>query len=220
MGRSYEASGRRFDVPGRPRCDNPESRLRPRRRKPLQGDGSAPDFEAFVREYGERAFQFAYRLSGNAEEAKELVQEAFVRMFRHWDRFDPERSMDAWYFRILRNVFLDGRRRYDRRHSVSIDRSVPGVAEERGSYAESLPDGAEDALEAMARGENARTVREVLETLSPEHKAALAMVDMEGMSYEEMGRVLGVPIGTVRSRVARARAAFRKAVSDAGLEGA
>jgi len=186
----------------------------------LRSEGAAPDFEAFIRDYGERAFQFAYRLSGNAEEAKELVQEAFVRLFRFKDHFDPSRSMDAWYFRILRNVFLDGRRRYHRRHSVSIDRSVSGVAEDRGSYAESLSDGAEDALEAMARGENAREIRMILESLSDEHRAALAMVDMEGISYEEMGKVLGVPLGTVRSRVARARAAFRKALMAAGREDA
>jgi RNA polymerase sigma-70 factor (ECF subfamily) len=178
----------------------------------LRSDGPAPDFEAFVAEYGERAFQFAYRLCGNVEESKELVQEAFVRMFRHWDKFDPSRSMDAWYFRILRNVFLDSRRRYDRRHSISIDRPVPGAAEERGSYSEAIPDGAEAILETMARRENAAEVRTVLEGLTPEHRAALSMVDMEGMSYEEMGSALGVPIGTVRSRVARARAAFRRAL--------
>lgn len=174
----------------------------------LQGPG--PEFESFVCEYGERAFQFAYRLGGNVEEAKELVQEAFVRMFRNWERFDRSRSMSAWYFRILRNVFLDGRRRYERKYAVSIDRRVSGEAEDFGTYGDALEESGEAPFDALAREENAREVRAALAALSFEHRAILSLVDMEASSYEEVGRVLDIPLGTVRSRVARARSAFRR----------
>ncbi len=177
----------------------------------LESQSPTPEFDAFVREYGERAFQFAYRLGGNVEEAKEIVQEAFFRMFRHWDRFDQDRSMSAWYFRILRNVFLDGRRCYDRKNAVSIDRPVAGVSEDIGTYADVLPDPVETPLDALARRENAQEVQGVLAALSFEHRAILSLVDMEGASYVEVGQVLELPLGTVRSRVARARTAFRKA---------
>ena len=176
----------------------------------MESKGPGPEFEAFVREYSERAFQFAYRLGGNAEEAKETVQEAFFRMLRHLERFDHKRSMSAWYFRILRNVFLDGRRRYERKHAVSIDRRVPGVSEELGTYADSLPEHSEAPLDSLAREERAEEVRGTLGRLTFEHRAILSLVDMEGASYDEVSRVLEIPLGTVRSRVARARSAFRK----------
>ena len=75
-------------------------------------------FEGFVREYGERAFQFAYRLTGNVEDAKDLVQDAFHRALRSWDRYDPSRPLDAWFFTILRHLYFDSRKRAGRRKTV------------------------------------------------------------------------------------------------------
>lgn len=181
----------------------------------MESQSPGPQFKAFIQEYGERAFQFAYRLGGNAEEAKELVQEAFFRMYRHWDRFDQDRPMSAWYFKILRNLFLDGCRRYERRKGVSLDRTVPGVSEDVGTYADALPDYTETSLELLARQEKADEVRSVLDGLSYEHRAILSLVDMEGASYLDVERVLEIPLGTVRSRIARARTAFRKSFEQA-----
>ena len=64
--------------------------------------------ERFVREYADQGFQFAVRLCGNTEEAKELVQEAFYRVLRHWESYDPAQSLENWFLTILRNVYYDG----------------------------------------------------------------------------------------------------------------
>ncbi|MFH1723568.1 MAG: RNA polymerase sigma factor [Elusimicrobiota bacterium] len=176
----------------------------------MEQSGAAERFEEFVRDYGERAFQFAYRLSGNVEEAKDLVQEAYYRVLRSWDRYDASRSLDAWFFRILRNVFLDSRKRYERRHAVSLDRSPEGVSEDGATYGDLLAGDEEAVLDALERRESAGLVRETLDGLSHEHRAVLTLCDMEGLGYEEIARVLEVPVGTVRSRVSRARRAFRR----------
>ena len=172
--------------------------------------GSREDFEAFGKEYGERAFQFAYRLSGNIEEAKDLVQEAFYRVLKNWDRYDRSRTLDAWFFTILRNVFLDGRKRYERRHAVSLERPVRESDGESSRLEDVLPDEEEAVLAQLERKESAQAVRATLDRLAYDHRVALTLCDMEAMSYEEMSQVLDIPVGTVRSRINRARSAFRK----------
>lgn len=175
---------------------------------------SENSFEAFVRDYGERAFQFAYRLSGNVEEAKELVQEAYYRVLRSWQRYDQKRSLDAWFFTILRNVFLDGRKRYERRHAVSMERPVLGASgEEAAVLGDLLPAEDEAVLRRLERAETAAAVHAALDSLPYDHRVVLTLCDMEAMSYEEISQVLDVPVGTVRSRLSRARIAFRRLIS-------
>ena len=147
-------------------------------------------FEEFVREYGERAFQFAYRLTGNVEESKDLVQDAFYRTLRSWDRYDPSRPLNGWYFTILRHLFLDGRKRYERRHKVSLDERVQRT--ERGAdaqpgamYADLLPVEEETVLESLERRESADLVRRTLDALS-DQLLALAETQPVLMVFEDL----------------------------------
>lgn len=168
------------------------------------------ELERFIREYSERAYRFAWRLCGNPEEAKELVQEAFLRAIKAWDRYDPSKPLEAWFLTILRHVYLDGVRSYERRNGVSLD--VPLSGQEEGmTFADALPDSREEALlSRLERQEASREVHSVLEQLCAEHRAVLSLCDMQGLSYEEIGKVLNAPLGTVRSRINRARAAFKR----------
>lgn len=169
-------------------------------------------FEEFVRGYGERAFQFAYRICGSADEARELVQAAFTRLWERWGEHDPARSLEAWFFRILRSVAVDAVRRRERRRSVSLDALVEG-GDGEDTYADLVP-GREDALlEALERRGRQEAVRRALAAVSVEHRAILVLCDVEGRTYEDIARALTVPLGTVRSRVSRARLAFRRALS-------
>ncbi|MFA6029420.1 MAG: RNA polymerase sigma factor [Elusimicrobiota bacterium] len=165
-------------------------------------------YEQFVRSHGERAFRFAYRLAGDAEEAKEVVQDAFFRLFRTWECYDPSQPLEAWFTVILRNVFLDGRRRYERRHTVPLDEG-PRDGEEEGRT-RALGDGEPPLLEVLEREEVSARVRAALERLEYDHRTVLTLCDMEGCSYEEISRVVDVPVGTVRSRLSRAREALRR----------
>ena len=166
--------------------------------------------ERFIREYSQRAFQFAYRLCGNTEQAKELVQEAFVRVICKWDQYDLSQSLENWFLTILRNVYYDNLKRFERRSSISLD-SPCGDEDESMTLAETIADPNEPSLLVRLEREEAKAeVREVLESLSPEYKAILALCDMQALSYEQIAAVLDCPLGTVRSRLCRARTAFKK----------
>lgn len=166
--------------------------------------------ERFIKDYSERGYRFAWRLSGNEEDAKELVQEAFLRAIKAWGQYDPAKPLEAWFLTILRHVYVDGIKRYERRNSVSLDASLSGEAEGM-TFADALPDVREEAmLSRLERREASEEVQAVLDALTPEHRAILTLCDMQGLSYEEICKVLDAPLGTVRSRINRARAAFKK----------
>jgi RNA polymerase sigma-70 factor (ECF subfamily) len=165
----------------------------------------------FVREYGERAFRFAYRLTGNAEDAKDLVQEAFYRMIRSWDRYEESRSLDAWFFTIMRNIHLDLCKRYEKGRLVSLQEKPSGDG--GGTYEEIVPSEEEAVLRRLEREEALGEVRSALRGLSPEHRSVLALCDMEDLSYARASEVSGIPVGTVRSRLSRAREALRRALA-------
>lgn len=167
--------------------------------------------ERFIDEYADRGYDFAMALCGSPEEAKELVQAAFVRAFERWPQYDPSQSFEGWYLGILKNLYRDWIKRYERRN-VSLD-APAGGDEEALPVAELVADGREvallDRLERQAAGEE---VRRALDGLSPEHRAILALSDMQGLTYEEVCRTLDLPLGTVKSRLVRARQAFKKRV--------
>lgn len=170
-------------------------------------------FGRFVSGYGERAYRAAYALTGNAEEAREAVQEAFYRILLHWRRFDPGRSLEGWFSAVLRNVFYDRRRGESRRKELPLD--APGPAEGGAAFSELLPAQEEAVLERLQRDERQAGVRRALAALPEGHRAVLVLCDVEGLSYDAIGRVLELPAGTVRSRLSRARAAFRRALLEA-----
>lgn len=168
--------------------------------------------ERFIEDYAEKGYQAAYHLCGNVEDAKELVQDAFVKLIRTWERYDEEQPLENYFLTIMRNLYFDGLKRYEKRHCVSLD--VPaGESEDSMTYAESLPDEREEQLiVALERREEAALVAAALADLVPEHRAILTMVDMQDLTYEKVAEVVDCPLGTVRSRVSRARAAFKKAL--------
>ena len=163
--------------------------------------------ESFMRDSGGKAYAFAHKLVGNREEASELVQETLYRVARAWDRYEVSKPMDAWFFAVLRNAFIDSRRRAERKRGVSLDRSLDG--EDGSTWAEVLPDGSESIQIRMEREESAQSVRRALKGLNKNLRTALTLGDLQGEPYDVIARSLGVSIGTVRSRVFRARQVLR-----------
>lgn len=173
---------------------------------------AAHGFEDFVKVYADRAFGFAYRLCGNVEDAQEYVQESFLRALSHWHEVRPDGQLEAWYFTILRNLASDEHRKSDRRREVSLDESPSGWGTD--TAADRVAEGTGTTLDVMERLERDRAVRAALDAVPLDQRRVLVFVDMEGRSYEEIARRLDIPVGTVRSRVSRARLAFRKALSN------
>jgi len=148
----------------------------------------------------EAVYKAAFWILKDPEEALDATQEAFLRAYRHIDRFAGRSSFRTWARRIATNVALD---RYNQRRR---DRSrVRGVAED-----EVLPDTESAPVEErLERQERRRLVREAIETLPPAQRAAVVLRDVEGLSYAEIAQELGIPKGTVMSRIYYGRATLR-----------
>jgi RNA polymerase sigma-70 factor, ECF subfamily len=157
-----------------------------------------------ARTHGRFIYTVAYRLTGNDTDAQDLVQEVLLRVRRGLDSYRPG-SLEGWLSRITTNAFLDEVRKRKRRPTVRLpddpDRVFVGGDDAATVLADStLPDDVQDALRA----------------LSVDYRTAVVLCDVVGLSYEEIAADLDVPIGTVRSRIHRGRAALRTALQTRG----
>lgn len=166
--------------------------------------------EDFIRDGEGWALEAAYKLAGNREEAKELVQETLFRIVRAWNTYDGAHPLEAWFLVILRNLFYDTRRAYSRKQTFSLDRIGENEDGEDINLHDTLPSTEQSAFERMAVAEGRESVKRTLRLLGKDHRNVLKACDMDGMKYREAAARFGVPTGTLRSRLSRARAAFRR----------
>ncbi|MDE2291854.1 MAG: RNA polymerase sigma factor [Elusimicrobia bacterium] len=171
--------------------------------------------EDFIRRSGEMMLGMAVTLAGDREEARELVQETLYRVARTWSRYEGRRPLEAWFYAIMRNAFIDGKRRKANRDGLSLDAPLSDWPDL--DLADVLAADEESVLDAMLRAETTAAVRRALERLQRKHREVLMVCDLGGADYAEAARTLGLPMGTVRSRVFRARQALRGRL--AGLVG-
>jgi len=154
--------------------------------------GAPEAFRELLARYRRSALTLAYQMLGNAEDAEDVAQEAFVRVFQAIPRFRQEAAFPTWLYRIVTNLCL-GRRRKQR----------PLVALETLRE----PTGPDSPSQQVAEG---LLARQVLTALPPHLRAVLLLREQEGLSYRDIAGALGVPVGTVRSRLSKARASFRR----------
>jgi len=159
-----------------------------------------PTWEEVARNHGRFLYTVSYRLTGNHDDAQDLVQEVLLRVRKGLETYRPG-SLEGWLSRITTNTFLDETRRRKRRPVDLLpeepDRVVPpSPAADVALAAEALPDDLQDALRRLPL----------------EYRAAVVLCDVVGLSYQEIGEALDVPVGTVRSRIHRGRALLRRAL--------
>lgn len=181
------------------------------------------DFESLLAPVVDRAYGMALRLTGNRDDAQDLVQEAALLAFRGFHTFRPGTHFRAWFFRILVNCFYASRRR--RRPEVSLagtDEDAPDLHLYVQTYHAGMHGAGRDpAREVMDRiaGED---VARAVDSLPEEFRVACTLYFMDDLSYQEIADVVGVPVGTVRSRLHRGRKLLQKrlwmAALDAGLD--
>jgi RNA polymerase sigma factor (sigma-70 family) len=159
-----------------------------------------PSWEAVARDHGRFLYTVAYRLTGDHDDAQDLVQEVLLRVRRGLATYQPG-SMEGWLSRITTNAFLDEVRRRKRRPADALPDDAERVLPSSPS--------ADVALAAETLPEN---VQAALLRLPDEFRAAVVMCDVAGLSYQEIGEALEVPIGTVRSRIHRGRSLLREAL--------
>lgn len=166
--------------------------------KTLAGSGAA--FGELVLKYQDRLFNAVYYVVRSRTEAEDVVQDAFVRAYTKLRSFNQESSLYTWLYRIAMNGAISRRRQ--RRPEQSVEQTRELLGDEPLDPGD-LPE------EQLERRERAAQVHEALGQLAAEHRAILVLREMEGCSYEQIAEVLDVPVGTVRSRLHRARLQLR-----------
>ena len=162
-----------------------------------------PSWDEVADRYGRTIYNMAYRLTGNPEDAADLAQDVFVRVYNNLHRYEPG-TFDGWLYRITKNLFLDQVRRRQR------FRMQPLSDEEWREPASTEP-GPADLIER-------RLLEEGLEAgllqLPAEFRLAVVLCDVEGLAYEQVAEITGWPLGTVRSRIHRGRKGLRSYLED------
>lgn len=167
--------------------------------------GHSAAFGQLVQKYQDRLYNTVVHVAGNAEDAKDVVQDAFVQAFLKLDTFQRSSAFYTWLYRIAFNVAATHRRR--RRPTLSVERA-------RETSGLEPMDNGNDPGELLERKERCRQVREAIDQLSYEHRAVLVLREIDGCCYETISEILDLPLGTVRSRLHRARLQLREELKE------
>ncbi len=173
--------------------------------------GGAEAFRTLVERYQDRIFNTVFRLAGNEEDARDIAQETFLRVFENLARFRGDSAFYTWIFRIAVNQALTHRRQTARLRTVQAG-DDPLEAPLSGTQAARLQTAAPE--EEMQRRETEAQIADALAYLDADHRAAVVLRDIEGLDYREIAAVLDVPPGTVKSRIHRARLLLRQRLKD------
>lgn len=176
-------------------------------------EGHTEAYGQLVQKYQDRVFNACWRICGHLEDARDLTQEAFLRALENISAFGQRSGFYTWIFRVAVNLALSHRRKASRRRAMSLDqpadpRGAPAADLGRRTVDERGNDPAASASDAELQ---ARVTR-ALQGLDDDQRAVIVLRDIEGMNYQEIGEILDIPGGTVRSRLHRARMALRQAV--------
>lgn len=169
------------------------------------GDRSA--FDALIAKHSTRAYQYAFRLTRNPEEASDIVAEGFVRVYNALHNFKGQSAFTTWLYRIMTNCFLDIRKKEKSRAAMSIESAL--VTSE-GDVELQVEDTSASPLEITERNERERRFEKAVAKLPEYQRAMIMMYHAEMMAYEEIAAALDLPIGTVKSRLNRARLTLRE----------
>lgn len=194
-----------------------------RRTDVASAESATSEFEGLIRHHYSRAYSSAYRLMGNACEAEDLTQEAFMRAWAAFDRYDRSRPFEGWLTRILSRLAIDRWRRQSQLSICSLDAEGTTGGSVSGWRAAHYQEGRKAPLSACLaehhpsalpepaylRGEMARQVRQALCMIPDHYRTTVILADVWGYSYDEIAQQVGCPVGTVRSRLHRARRLLR-----------
>ncbi|TMI79806.1 MAG: sigma-70 family RNA polymerase sigma factor [Bacillati bacterium ANGP1] len=159
-------------------------------------------YETIVHRYARHVYNIAYRMVGNEADARDLSQEAFLRVYRVLRRVEPGIPLESWLHRIVSNLYIDLLRRRPRVRVESLDVPLPTP---RGEVLREFPDLTFSPEAVLEKERLDRAIQGALGALSADLRLAVVLSDVEGFSYEEIATILRVPLGTVKSRLHRAR---------------
>jgi RNA polymerase sigma-70 factor, ECF subfamily len=176
-------------------------RMMPRKTTVSRGNPPIPEFEELAMPLMNSAYNLAHWLVRNDHDAEDLVQETYLKAFRNFSSFQSGTNFRAWIYRILRNTYLTSRTGLRAASIVSLD------SEEEGPE---LAVENETPETTLMKGLSSQLVQSAIDDLPVHYRETLLLCDVEEMSYREIAEILSIPIGTVMSRLARARKRIRK----------
>jgi len=176
----------------------------------MQKNGRRAQFEREALPHLDALYNSALGMTRDPSSADDLIQETYLKAWRFWDQFKPGTSCKAWLFRIMTNTYINQYRRWSREpYKVDFDdieeHSESRVAEEAAGALQQT----QEAIESLFSDE----VKAAVEGLAPYFRVVLLLSDVEGFKYQEVADILDIPIGTVRSRLSRARAMLQEKLS-------
>jgi RNA polymerase sigma-70 factor (ECF subfamily) len=169
--------------------------------------GDIEAFEKLIEDYQTKVFNIAFRMIGNYDDASDLAQEVFLRVYKSLKGFKEQSSFSTWIYSITKNVCLDEIRRRKNKNVVYLDEDIRLNDGDVARQLESRDDTPEETAE---RNELRRQINDVINKLNDEHRMVIILRDIQGFSYEEIGEITGCPEGTVKSRINRARKLLRE----------
>lgn len=172
------------------------------------------EFEADVLPHNAVLYNFALRTTGNADDAKDLLQETFLKAFRFWDKYEKGTNVRAWLFRIMKNSYINRYRKETRE---------PGMVDYDNieNFYDSIRDETTDSNDLQRRMYSnmlGDEVTQALQLLPGDFRTVVILADIEGLSYEEIAEFLNCPVGTVRSRLHRGRKILQEKLHDYASE--
>lgn len=173
------------------------------------GDREALD--KLVRKYEDRAYRYAFRLTRDSEQAADIVAESFVRVYNALKNFRGQSAFGTWLYRIVTNCYLDYKKKDKSAYDVSLDAPIEGSGSDLGMQVADTGPSPEDASESGAREQ---VLQDGLGQLPEYQRSMIVMYHLESLSYEEIAEALDLPIGTVKSRLNRARQALKDLLKD------
>jgi RNA polymerase sigma-70 factor (ECF subfamily) len=170
-----------------------------------RGDRSA--FNTLIRKHETRAYQYAFRLTRNPEEAADVVADAFVRIFNALHNFKGQSAFTTWMYRILTNCYLDVKKKEKNRVTTSLEAVLQT---QEGEVERQIEDPSASPYDDTERTVRERSIENAVSLLPEYQRAMIVMYHAESMTYEEIAAALDLPVGTVKSRLNRARVSLRE----------
>lgn len=170
-------------------------------------DGDIDAFEELVHRYERKIYTIAYRLIGNRDDANDLAQEAFLKAFQGIKNFRGEASFQTWLCRITTNVCRDEIRKRCRK---PVDHLDDAIILDEGEVTRQVATQEPGPEELFEQKELSEQIQKIINTLSPDFRLALVLRDIQGFSYEEISEQLDCSLGTVKSRISRARSYLKE----------
>lgn len=168
-------------------------------KKSISGD--VQSFEILISRYQKMAYNIAYRIMGNEEDAKDMAQESFIKIFRYIKNFRMDSSFSTWMYRIVMNTCKDELRK-KKLKVISIDKPIETSD---GSMQMDIEDKSRTPEELLESKETSEEVQEALSQISDNNRIVVVLRDIKGFSYSEISDIIEVPVGTIKSRINRGR---------------